>query len=332
MDHPPLPTQPGTPFLRVALLLCADFTLTPMASFVDALRLAADRRDDSRQIGFQWDFIAATDQPLRSSCGLPVVATAGPERLEDHDCIVVCGGLLRSLPALRPDIPDALRRAAARGATLVGLCTGSFVLAGAGLLDGRRCAAHFHTLADFLLRFPGVEAVSDENFIIDGPVITCPGSIVAIEVAAHLIATHSDRARAWKARNFLLFRPEETRIALKARPYEDSLRSAAPLTQEAVRRMETRLDAPCPIDALAAELNCTRARLTRAFRQDLGQPPAEFWRMIRLHAASEMLQGQRRSITEIAYDLGFADAAHFCTAFRKHYGRSPGSYQRQCTR
>lgn len=319
----------GQPLLRIAMLLCPDFTLTPMAGFVDALRLAADRGDASRQIHFQWDYFSTTDQPLQASCGLPMAALPLPATLDEHDCVVVCGGLLRSLAQIRPDIAALLHRAAGRGATVVGLCTGSFVLAGAGLLDGRRCAIHFGVLAEFLRRFPWVSAVSTENFISDGPFITCPGSIVAIEVATHLIAAHGDQGRAQKASNFLLFRPEEPRIALKARPYAESLQTAARLTQDAVRMMEARLDSPCSIVDLARFLDTTKSRLHRSFLRDLGVAPAEFWRGIRLQAACELLLGRRRTITEIAYDVGFADTAHFCNAFQRQFGRSPRNFQRQ---
>lgn len=85
----------GLPLLRVAILLCPDFTLTPMASFVDALRLAADRRDDSRQIYFAWDYYSTTGTSPVSSSGLPVASLAEPSNLDAYDCVVVCGGLIR---------------------------------------------------------------------------------------------------------------------------------------------------------------------------------------------------------------------------------------------
>lgn len=324
-DKTPAP-RGGAPLARFALLLCPDFTLTPMAGFVDALRLAADRRDDSRQVHFSWDYFPTTDAPPVSSCGLTVSATGDLSTLDGYDCIVVCGGLLRSLADIRPDIPDALRHAARRGAAIVGLCTGSFVLAQAGLLDGRRCAVHFHVLGEFLRRFPTVPAVATENYVVDGPFITCPGSIAAIDVAIHLIGHYGAQGRAQKAANFLLFRPEEKRITLKARPYEDILQSASALTRAAVEMMEARLDAPCPVEELARLLDTTKSKLHRAFIRDLAVAPAEFWRDLRLDVACDLLLARRLTITDIAYDLGFSDTAHFCNAFRNRYGRSPRKF------
>lgn len=318
----------GLPLLRVAILLCPDFTLTLMASFVDALRLAADRRDDSRQVYFAWDYYSTSGTSPVSSSGLPVASLAEPSNLDAYDCVVVCGGLIRCLPAIRPEVLETLRRAARRGATVVGLCTGSFVLAEAGLLDGRRCAVHFHALSEFLQRFPTIQAVANENHVIDGQFITCPGSIVAIEVATHLISKAGAQGRAQKAANFLLFRPEEGRITLKARPYEETLQTASALTQAAVQFMETRLDTPCSVDELAKRLHTTKSKLHRSFLRDLAVAPAEFWRTIRLQAACDLLLHKRLSVTEIAYGLGFSDTAHFCNAFKSHFGRSPREFAR----
>ncbi|MGD9917785.1 MAG: GlxA family transcriptional regulator [Paenirhodobacter sp.] len=317
------------PYLRVGILLCPDFTLTPMASFTDALRLAADREDESRQIHFAWDFIPAGPAPLRASCGLELLATGRLDDPAEYGCLVVCGGLLRSLPEVLPEVHGYLRAAAARNIPIVGLCTGSLVLAEAGLLDRRRCATHFNVLGSFVERFPKTQPVSTENYVIDGNIITCPGSVVAIEVAAHLIARFSESGRARKALNYLLFKPEETRITLKAKPYAEALEAASKLTIEAVQVMEFRLDSPCSIAALAKSLNTSRQQLNRAFLQDLNSSPAAFWRKIRMLAAREQLLGHRRTVTEIAFDVGFCDAAHFCKTFKAYFGLPPQEYRRR---
>ncbi|WP_192180760.1 GlxA family transcriptional regulator [Mesorhizobium amorphae] len=299
-----------------------------MASFVDALRLAADKQDHSRQVYFAWDFISAGPSPVRASCGLEMTPTGNLDDPEAYDCIAVCGGLIRDLGGIHQATFEYLRAANARGIPLVGLCTGSFVLAQAGLLEHRECALHFDTLGEFLSRFPNSNPATSQNYVIDGNIITCPGSIVAIDIAAFLIARYSDAGRARKALNYLLFKPEESRIVLKAKPYEEALGSAARLTVEAVKTMETRIDSPCSVEDLALSLNTTKTRLNRAFHADLQMAPAAFWRQIRLMAARELLNSRRRSVTEIAYETGFSDTAHFCSAFKKHYSMTPREFRR----
>ncbi|KRW97786.1 GlxA family transcriptional regulator [Paracoccus sp. MKU1] len=317
----------GLPYLKVGVLLCPDFTLTPMASFVDTLRLAADRSDGSRQIYFSWDFLAAGAGPPRSSCGLEVKPTAALSERPRYDCLVVCGGLLRKHSEILPETYEYLRAEADRRIPIVGLCSGSFVMARSGLLDGRRCALHFEVFEEFVRSFPNVQAVSDENFVSDGPFITCPGGFAAVEVAAQLVAAYGETSRAEKAMSFLLFKPGEPRIVLKTKPYAEALARASQLTVNAVRAMEFGIDAPCSIDSLARSLNATRARLNRAFAEDLQTSPAAFWRDMRMLASRELLLNRRRTVTEIAYDLGFCDAAHFCTAFKRYFGISPLEYR-----
>lgn len=316
------------PYLRVAILLCPSFTLTPAASFVDALRLAADRLDNSGQIYFSWDFIAAGDGPVTASCGLTIAPTAKLENLDEYDCVVVCGGLLRALPGLRPDIYPALRKAYARGLPIIGLCTGTFVLAEAGLLDGRRCALQFDTLSEFSRRYPSALPVTDQTHVIDRNIITGPGSVVAVEIAMILISHYGTPDRARKALDYMLMKPKALHACTRSKRYQPALDRASRLTANAVAMMEFRIDTPCPIEELAAELNTTRLALTRAFTADFGMAPATFWRSIRLDQACAILRGTRRSITEIAYETGFSDTAHFCSAFRKHIGMTPQEYRR----
>lgn len=98
--------------------------------------------------------------------------------------------------------------------------------------------------------------------------------------------------------------------------------------------MEFRLDSPCSITDLAKALGTTRSRLCRAFAEDLGTSPAAFWRENRLEAARELLRGRRRTITEIAYDVGFCDTAHFLPDLQGAVGcHAPGlSRQRRLAR
>lgn len=315
--------------LRVGFVLGHDFTLTPVAGFVDALRLAADREDDSRQIHCAWEFIGPDHQLRRASCGLQVRPTAGYERdPAEFDYIVVVGGRMVATRRPDPDLLDYLRRAGRAGVALVGLCTGGFLLAQAGLMDGLRCCVHFSCQREFAQRFPRSIPVTDANFVIDGDIVTCPGSIAAIDVASYLIDRHCSPARARKAQNYLLMMPEHPRLNFPERPYASRIDGAHRITVEGVRIMEMNVHRPCPVHEIAMQLNVTPARLTRHFRNDLGTTPAAFWRELRLQQARLLLRDTSRSVTEIAYETGFSDAAHFCKAFRRQANTTPHDYRR----
>ena len=146
--------------LNVGFILARRFTLCAFANFVDVLRLAADEGDRSRPILCAWRVLSPTMEPIASSCGIVVQPD---ERLGDparFDYLVVVGGLVDEIENLHPETVRFLERAAAAGVPLVGVCTGTFALHRAGLMQGyRACVSWFHH-EDFLERFDGLEPVS----------------------------------------------------------------------------------------------------------------------------------------------------------------------------
>ena len=109
----------------------------------------------------------------------------------------------------------------------------------------------------------------------------------------------------------------------------DGTATRAVPTVEGVRIMEMNVHRPFPVNAIAAQLNVTPSRLARHYASDLGTTPAAFWRELRLQQARHLLRDTSRSVTEIAYETGFSDAAHFCKAFRKHANATPQDYRRK---
>ena len=163
--------------LNVGFILTKRFTLCAFATFVDVLRLAADEGDRSRPILCGWRVLSPTMEPIASSCG---VAVQPDERLGDparFDYVVVVGGLVDEIESLHADAVRFLERAAAAGVPLVGVCTGTFALHRAGLMQGyRACVSWFHH-EDFLERFDGLRPVSDQIFVVDRDRLTCSGGI-----------------------------------------------------------------------------------------------------------------------------------------------------------
>jgi len=327
-----MPPVAERPELMVGILPFHDFTLTPLAGFVDALRLAADHADDSRQVHCGWEFLADEIEPVRSSCGLQVMPARCFADAPEIDYLVVVGGRVRDGYRYPRAALDYIRRTHETGVPLVGLCTGSMALAEAGMLSGRRCSVHFAAQAAFTARYRDVIPVTDANFVVDGTIITCPGSIAAIDVATYLIQRHCGRTRARKATNYLLMEPDRPRISHPERAYEDKLSTASRIAVDAVRMMEMQLDRPMSVAQLAASVNATPARLARAFSRDMGTTPARFWRSLRLDHAKSLVVDTAKPITTVAYETGFSDAAHFCRAFRKAFGAAPQAYRRRARR
>jgi transcriptional regulator GlxA family with amidase domain len=253
--------DPGVqPDLKVAFILSPEFTLLPFAGFVEALRHAADEADRSRQIYCRWSLLAPELAPLRASCGAEIMPQQRLGDPADFHYIVVVGGLLPQCRDLPEPTLDFLRLAAARGIPLIGLCTGCFILADAGLMRGRRCAVHWRHRQDLITRFPDIIAVSDETYVIDEGIITCPGGTAAIDLATELIIRHCGRARALKGLHDMVVEPHRAAHHVPRRPYEDIASCGDPRVERAVALMEQNLAGPFGVETLSGQLGTTAAR------------------------------------------------------------------------
>lgn len=313
--------------LKVGFILAKRFTLCAFANFVDVLRLAADEGDRSRPIRCSWRVLSATMDPITSSCGI----TIQPEdRLGDparFDYLVVVGGLIDEVEHLHPDAVRFLVRAAAAGVPLVGVCTGTFILHRAGLMQGyRACVSWFHR-DDFLERFDGLEPVADQIFVADRDRLTCSGGVSSAHLAAFLVERHLGRARASKSLHIMII--DEAMAGERPQPGMPlALVTDNPLVKKALLNMQQSIDAPLSAGRIAAMLGISRRKLERHFRDSLDMTPAEADRLIRLEQAKHLLRTTSRSATRIAADTGFCDLPHLIRVFRSGEGCTPEAFRR----
>ncbi|WP_028310573.1 GlxA family transcriptional regulator [Derxia gummosa] len=307
--------------LRVGFVLAPNFTMLALSAFVDTLRLAADEDDWSRPIHCDWRVLSEEPKPIRASCGLDVTPTARFGDPRDFDYIVVVGGLLDGSRINRAT-GDFLRRAAAAGVPLAGVCTGSFILAGLGLLDDRRvCVSWFHH-DDFESRFPHLTASSTEQFIEDRDRLTCAGGTSVMHLAAHLVARHRDKATAAKALRIMLEDLPRAGDAPQPSPVNE-ISSDDARVRRAMLLMERHIDGPCALDELARNVGVSPRHLARLFQRQVGMSPSAFALRLRLRRARELLEKTRQPIVDIAMQCGFVSNSHFSRSFRNVYGHPP---------
>ncbi|WP_328838263.1 GlxA family transcriptional regulator [Methylobrevis albus] len=316
------PAASAGPTLDVGFLLANHFTLSAFSLFIDHLRLAADDGDRSRPIRARWQVMSSRQDPIRASCGIGITPTAGLGDPASFDYIVVVGGLLHTGAPFDEETLAWLKKAAALGVPLVGLCTGSFVLARAGLMTGRRCCVSWYHYQDFRTEFPHHAPVADRLYVIDGNRITCAGGGGVADLATALIEKHIGRAVAQKSRHVLLL--DRARSASEAQPHPPVAEGVA---DDRVRRalllMEQNIAVPLPIADIARRVRVSTRQLERLFHAVLGQRPAEFYRQLRLRYARFLLDTTDRSVTAIALDAGFSDCAHFSRQFKAMHGFTP---------
>ncbi len=315
--------RPG-PRLSVGIVLANNFTLSAFALFIDHLRLAADEGDRSRPLNVHWAVMNAELAPVRSSCGMVVNPTHRYSDPASFDYLVVVGGLLHGGEQIDQSTADYLARAAGQGVTLVGLCTGSFILCRLGLMQGRQCCVSWYHHHDFLEEFPHHRLAADRLWVADGDRITCAGGAGTADLAAFLIERHLGHALAQKANQVLLF--DRARAGSDAQPHPPLAGLAPnPRIARALILMEQNLSRPLSISSLSSQLGLSTRQFERQCQAIVGRSPAQLYRDVRLRYGEWLLSHTPRSITDIALDSGFADCAHFSRQFKVKYGVSPSA-------
>ena len=266
------------PMLSVGFVLLPRFTLTAFAGFIDTLRLAADEGDRSRAQRCHWAVLGQPGEAITSSCGVHVLADTALDDSASYDYIAVVGGLLSAQKATG-FITRSLRRYAENKVPLIGLCTGSFVLARAGLLKGHvACVSWFHR-QEFEAEFPGQRVLSNQMYVMDRERLTCAGGTSVVHLAAALVQKHISRAEAAKALRILI--EEQPLPASTLQPEAVlSVRAQDRMVHKAMLLMEERLaDAP-HLQQIAESLGLGRRQLERRFAADVGMSPAHYHRQL----------------------------------------------------
>ncbi|MEM1273353.1 MAG: helix-turn-helix domain-containing protein [Pseudomonadota bacterium] len=300
----------------IALLLFPAFSNLGLANAVEPFRAANTLSPKAR---YAWRYLSLDGAPVASSSGL-VVTPEGT--LSD-----AAGDLLVVLPSYghqrwaTPNCLRALRAASRRFGTLAGVDTGAWLLAAAGLLDGRRATCHWDVLTEMSERFPEVDLVTD-RFVVDGNRLSCGGATTTLDLMLHRIEQDHGAVLAHEvAALFMHGEPMPgARPTLSAMP-APRIRAAAALMRRAVEK-------PLPIPTIAAQLGLTRRALEQSFRAAGGPSPGALYRRIRLSEARRMIVETHLSVTEIAGRAGYLDPSALTRAFRAEFGATPQSMRR----
>lgn len=310
--------------LSVAFILLHEFTLFAFSGFVDALRIAGDELDNSRQIECRWTVAAPTLQPVRANCGIEITPWETFSDPAQFDYLVVIGGRMEPQRNTDPRILEYLARAAERDCSIIGVCTATFVLARADVMKGRRCCVHWNARSDFQDEFPDLSVESDTIFLEDRDRITCPGGQSAADVALYLIAKHCGAASARKAAAGMVL--EEMRGNRTPQPHAEATWFGdirKPLVRRAITIMDRCISSDLPVTEIGRRLQVSNNTLYRAFQQSVGESPARFFRFMRLAHGHWSLHHTNMSVSQIAHVYRFSDASHFTRLHRLHYGMPP---------
>lgn len=321
--------SPALPPLRAArhIALLVFDGLSPFHFSVPWLVFGEDRSD----LGvprFTLRVCAAEPGPLRSAMGLTVTAEAGLQGLRGADIVIVPSW--RDVGERPPaQVLKALQAAHARGAIIVGLCLGAFVLAEAGLLDGRRATTHWHWAGTFRERFPQVELEADVLYVDEGQVVTSAGTAAGLDCCLHLLRRICGPEIANRVARRLVIAPH--RAGGQAQFIEEPVaRSASGDRLGAVLAWAAaHLREPHSIDSLAQRAAMSRRTFTRQFQKSTGSSVLQWLLQQRLAAACRLLERGTQSVEAVADAVGFGSAVSLRQHFARAYGVSPHAWRRQ---
>jgi transcriptional regulator GlxA family with amidase domain len=292
----------------------------PLEVFATAERLLPGR--------YSTTVVSADGTAFETSSGLRMA----PERALDDfgapiDTLVVAGG--SGVSSARRDAATiaAVRAAAARSRRTASVCTGAFLLAAAGLLDGRRAATHWSATDLLAADHPAVDVDPDSIFVRDGDVWTSAGVTAGIDLALALVEDDHGREAALEvARWLVVFAKRPGGQAQFSAPLAAQLAEREPIraAQELAR---ARPEADLTVEALAGHAHMSVRGFARAFRREVGMTPAAYVEAVRVERAVAMLQTTAAGADQIAAACGFGTAETFRRAFRRRMGVTPGEYR-----
>jgi transcriptional regulator GlxA family with amidase domain len=308
--------------LKIGFVLARSFTLSAFALFTDTLRLASDELDRSGRIEADWQVLASTQHLITASCGIQVAPTSSLTDPAKFDCIVVVGGLLSVEDPVDHQTIAFLKDADTKKVCLIGLCTGSFILAKAGLMKNHETCVSWLHFQEFRERFPDHKVRSDRIFALDRYRGSCAGGTSSADLAASLVRQYIGKAAQRNAFEVLQIENVRTgRDIQPRRPLNHDCDDAR--VKAALILMEQKLDREMSLDGLAASVGLSRRQLERLFNEKAGMSPGQAYNKIRMERARKLLMQTSSPMIEIALDVGFGDASHFTRCFKRVWGQTP---------
>lgn len=263
---------------------------------------------------------------MRAQGGVRLLVDGGLELLDDAGTIVIPGW--RGSDAAVPDgLVDALNRAHGRGARVLSICSGVFVLAAAGLLKGRRATTHWRYARSLQEKYPDIAVEPDVLYVDEGNVLTSAGSAAGIDLCLHLVRRDFGAEAANKVARRLVVPPHRDggQVQFIERPVPPSFESAriGPLLDA----MRGDLGRDWPVARLARHAGMSTRTLLRRFEDAVGTTPARWLLGERLAKARDLLEGSDASIDDVAQLSGFGSAATMRHHFRQSLSTTPAAYR-----
>jgi transcriptional regulator GlxA family with amidase domain len=307
---------------RFAFLLQPEFPMNALIMATETLRIA---NQNSGQHLFEWIMISDSGDSVRASNGMWIAANHDLANFPRCDFLVVLEG---NLPTqnISANVRGALRNAYRHGSMIIGVDTGAFAIAAAGLTGDREAVVHWEAVSSYLEHFPAAET-KNQIYFIDRQLAFCAGGVATLDMMLDLIGRLRGASLAKEVANALIHTPREG--IHPQRTDDDAIGETQPsLSHRIVALMEDNLDFPLSPKSLARHLGISVRTLERCCLRQFNQTPNQLYLRSRLQAARNLLFYEEREIKDIAHACGFSYPSVFTRAFTAQFGQSPRAFRR----
>ncbi|WP_304453063.1 GlxA family transcriptional regulator [Nocardiopsis sp. YSL2] len=283
-----------------------------------------DRSDGALPV-YDFALVSAAGDSVRTRHGFEVRASHGVDRLASADLICVPA---YDLAVPQPDrLTDELRAAAERGARVMSICTGAFLLGAAGLLDGRRCTTHWRYTDELARRHPRARVESDVLYVEDGPIITGAGTAAGVDTCLHVVRAAHGSAVANAIARRMVAPPHREGGQRQYRERPQARQGASPLSA-VLNWIEANLDRNLTVEEMARHAHMSPRTFARRFQQEVGTTPLQWLTGQRVLLAQHHLEATDTPVTAIAGRTGFGTVDNLRHHFVRRLGVTPQGYRR----
>ena len=315
----PVPLAASSPERRQFLfVLLQEFSMLSFAGAVEALRIA--NRAASLPL-YSWRIASEDGNPVACSNGVVFGVDGDLGEVGRDHTVLLCGGL-EIQRATTKRLLNWIRREARRGAIFGGLCTASYALARAGILDGKRATIHWENHDSFIEEFEEI-SLTKSVFVVDGNRVSTAGGTASIDLMLQLVAAHHGDELANAVADQLIYSSIRTDQDTQRLSVPTRIGVRHPRLSQVIQIMEQNLEEPVSPSILARDVGLSTRQLERLFRRYLNRSPKRYYMELRLQKARNLLMQTDMSVINVALACGFTSPSHFSKCYRAHYGNTP---------
>ena len=308
--------------IHMVFIVVPRFNITTLITMIETLRIANYLAPSST---FSWEVASFDGSKIIASNGMTATIKTANDNLRSAEFVFILGSW-GTEHYHNQKLTAWLRKRARAGERICGVELGSYIVARAGLLDGKSATIHWSWLNGFKENFDRVE-VEESLFTLDSKVMTCSGGLAGVDLMLRLIEEINGSSFSGEIADQMLHHPIRSAASPQRSTMGRSTETMRPLLREAMTLIENNIEEPLTVPQIAKVLGVSQRQFERQFKKNVGCTVVQFGLLKRLQNARLLLISTDMSIRQIATASGFNTMSHFAFSFGKFFGRRPSDYR-----